>query len=50
MKEGQNNLIIAAEFNDRNGRLYSAEEEIIVEVEKPGFFQKIQRFFLRLFR
>lgn len=50
LNEGGNILTISATFNDRNGKAYGEEKQITIEVEKMNFFQKIERFFLRLFR
>jgi len=49
MDEGENKLKVVAKFKDGTGRSYSEEEEIVIVVEKLNFFNKIQRFFLRLF-
>ncbi len=50
LDEGENTLIITATFNDMNGRAYTKEKEITIEVNKMSFLQKGKRFLLKLFR
>ncbi len=50
LHEGENTLTIEARFKDRNGKAYSEEKTIKIEVKKLNFLQKIKRFFLRLLR
>ncbi len=50
LNDGKNTLTIEARFKDKNGKAYSEEKQITIEVKKLNFLQKIKRLFLRLFR
>ena len=41
LNEGNNSLILKAEYTDKIGRSYLVEKEIVIELEKVSFFQKI---------
>ncbi|MBW2985284.1 transglutaminase-like domain-containing protein [Candidatus Woesearchaeota archaeon] len=41
LNEGNNSLILKVEYTDKIGRSYLVEKEIVIELEKVSFFQKI---------
>ena len=48
LKEGENYFSIKVNFEDNNGKAYSAEEKFSVVLEKLSFFQKIIKWFQNL--
>jgi len=50
LDEGPNTAHITIRYRDRNGRTYSEERTVLLQMDKLSFFNKMQRFFTRLGR